>query len=612
MSILPQKCNVTSIFSTGRPYSIDFYQRDFKWKREHIKKLLEDLFYRFNLDYNEELDNNEQTISRYDWYYLNTYVTNVYNGRTFIVDGQQRFTSLTLILIKLYHLTKSYPELSNLSDYISDRIAGKTPTGREYWMGHDNRKLALEDLYLNDNAKHNPASDISIRNMYQNYDTIGQELSEQLEDAHKLQAFSLWFLQQVMMVQIEISETKDVPMVFEVINDRGERLKPYEVLKGKLLGQIAKEEIDTYYPVWQEHVYDIQNISEDYVDDFFRTFFRSKYVETHAEYREFDGDYHKTIYEPKWNRAIKLKRNATEVKRFITNDFNYYADLYVRIMAESQKIDSAYRPYLYYNDINGQDRQVLLILSACTINDEKEKEKVELISRLFDKHFSLLQLTNSYDSNSFTESLIALSGELRNKSVDEIEATYHTQIIKDISEAKGIDIDNPYDWNFFKDAGRLTLGEKFIRYFFTRADHFIAAETGLATADFYNMARNTGPVYGFHIEHILANNDENRNLFNNDDELFRIERNRLGALLLLRGKDNEASRNEPFKNKVKTYAGSLLWNQTLHPDLYHNKKRFIEFNDRYKLGFKTYEVFDQEAINERQIILFQLMKLIWP
>jgi hypothetical protein len=208
--------------------------------------------------------------------------------------------------------------------------------------------------------------------------------------------------------------------------------------------------------------------------------------------------------------------------------------------------------------------------------------------------------------------LIALSGKLRNKSVDEIEAAYHTQIIKDISEAQGIDIDNPYDWNFFKDAGRLTLGEKFIRYFFARVDHFIAAQTGLATADFYNMARNTGPVYGFNIEHILAHNDENRNLFNNDDELFRIERNRLGALLLLRGKDNEASRHEPFKNKVKTYAGSLLWNQTLHPDLYHNKKRFIEFNDGYKLGFKTYEVFDQDAINERQIILLKLMKLIWP
>jgi uncharacterized protein with ParB-like and HNH nuclease domain len=32
-------------------------------------------------------------------------------------------------------------------------------------------------------------------------------------------------------------------MVFEVINDRGVRLKPHEILKGKLLGQIDKSEL---------------------------------------------------------------------------------------------------------------------------------------------------------------------------------------------------------------------------------------------------------------------------------------------------------------------------------------------------------------------------------
>ena len=125
------------------------------------------------------------------------------------------------------------------------------------------------------------------------------------------------------------------------------------------------------------------------------------------------------------------------------------------------------------------------------------------------------------------------------------------------------------------------------------------------------MARNTGPVYGFHIEHILANNDENRTLFGNDDELFRIERNKLGALTLLRSKDNEASNNEPYREKVKTYAASSIWSQTLHLDLYHKKKGFEEFNNRHNFGFQTYEVFDGKAIQERQRILFKLMKLIW-
>lgn len=251
MSISPEKRTITALFSTGKPYYIDFYQRDYKWKKEHIKKLLEDLFYRFNLDYRADLDNTDQTISRYYWYYLNTYVTNVYDGRTFIVDGQQRFTSITLILIKLYHLTKSYLELNSLCEYVIDRIAGKTPTGREYWMGQNNRKDVLEDLFKNDVSGHNTSSisDLSFKNIYQNYVHISQELTDNLPDPHMLEAFCLWFLQRVMLVQIDISETRDVPMVFEVINDRGERLKPYEVLKGKLLGQIGKDEVDTYHSV---------------------------------------------------------------------------------------------------------------------------------------------------------------------------------------------------------------------------------------------------------------------------------------------------------------------------------------------------------------------------
>jgi len=38
----------------------------------------------------------------------------------------------------------------------------------------------------------------------------------------------------VVIINLEVAQT-DVPMVFEVINDRGIRLQPYEILKGKLL-----------------------------------------------------------------------------------------------------------------------------------------------------------------------------------------------------------------------------------------------------------------------------------------------------------------------------------------------------------------------------------------
>ena len=55
---------------------------------------------------------------------------------------------------------------------------------------------------------------------------------------------------------------------------------------------------------------------------------------------------------------------------------------------------------------------------------------------------------------------------------------------------------------------------------------------------FDDLISKTGSVNGFHIEHILADNADNLALFNNNEEDFYRERNRLGGLLLLKGKDN--------------------------------------------------------------------------
>lgn len=612
MSINTKEQNINELFSINKQYFIDFYQRDYQWRKEHVEKLLEDLFYRFSLEYRPDSDVSEEAISKYDWYYLNAYVTNEYNGNTFIVDGQQRLASLTLILIKLYHLSKQW-DLHNLYGFIEAHIAGKTLTGHKFWMGQDNRKDVLEDLLANGRQTRDdlPKTDISIKNLYQNYAVIDKIIDDFLTNGHKLEAFSTYFLYKVMLVRTDIKDTKDVPMVFEVINDRGERLKPYEVLKGKLLGQISKPEVDSYYSIWQENIHNIQGVSEEEVDAFFRFYFRSKYVDTHAEYREFDGEYHKTIYEQKWNAKIQLKQNTTGVKEFITNDLNYYADLYVRILKDSKREDSQISPHLFCNDLNDQDRQFLLIVSACKTNDEKEVDKIQLVSRLFDKHFTLLQLTGSYDSNQFTESLIKLNQNIRNKSCEEIRGIYDEQIIADISVAKGVPVKTALEWNYFRDASNYNLGIRFIRYYFARIEHFIAEHINKTAESYYNLVRNTGWTYGHHVEHILANNEENWKLFDNNEDLFHTERNKLGALLLLKGRDNVSSGKETYSEKLKTYAGTLLWNQTLCPDFYHSNKDFDEFARKFDLHFSTYDVFDSTAILERQRLLFKLTKLIW-
>jgi len=612
MSIQPIKRRIEEIFSVIQPYHIDFYQRDYKWTKEHIDKLLEDLFYRFELEYKENIDSTLENISKYDWYYLSTYVTNIYKGKTFIVDGQQRLASITLILIKLYHLAIRY-ELEDHTELLKKYIRGIGIEGKKFWMGWNNREAVLQDLLENGTGtKESEDDDISVINLYKNYRIIDKMLESNLNTLHKFESFLLYFLTKVLLVEIQIDEVKDVPMVFEVINDRGERLKPYEVLKGKLLGQLDKNEVDEYNDIWDRNIHSLQKINEKEADNFFRFYFRSKFVDTPAEYREFDGDYHKALYLKKWNKKIQLKQNIKKVKFFVKEDLDYYAKLYLKLVQESDKKESVLSEHLLYNNLNDQDRQYLLVLSSCDLNDPQETEKVRVVAKLFDRYYTMLQLTGSYDSNIFTENILNLNKKMRNKSIEDIKKAFNEQLIDDISKAKGVEIRTPFDWDYFRDANR-NLGIRFIRYFFGRIEHFIAKNCKIHCEDYYNLVRNTGSVGGYHIEHIIADNEENRNLFG-DEEFFHSERNRLGALTLLKGKDNLSSGNEVYSKKLKTYSGkaNLVWTQSLRDDFYHSNRDFIDFKNEYKLNFKPHmDKFDKNIVDERQKLLFDIVKIIW-
>jgi hypothetical protein len=99
----------------------------------------------------------------------------------------------------------------------------------------------------------------------------------------------------------------------------------------------------------------------------------------------------------------------------------------------------------------------------------------------------------------------------------------------------------------------------------------------------YNYVSGTGKGNAYHVEHILARNDESRSLFLDengecDESLFEAERNRFGALLLLKGQDNSSSGNERYADKLRTYTGSAPYSaQTLLPDFYKSNSAIKDF-----------------------------------
>ena len=236
MDVQPDNQNIDKLFSNTTFY-IDFYQRQYKWTDEPVKRLLDDILYKFNEEYkiHKELSLPlEQTISKYGWYYLNTYVTNNVDGKLYIVDGQQRLTTLTLILIKLRHMTKHFK--SQLEGWVSSKIVGLSGYRTDFWMNHEAHKVAMQGLYDgHELEKIDVSSGITAENMVKNYRVVSTRLDTELNELHKFESFVFYVMNRLVLIKLNVVQT-DVPMVFEVINDRGVKLKPYEILKGKLLG----------------------------------------------------------------------------------------------------------------------------------------------------------------------------------------------------------------------------------------------------------------------------------------------------------------------------------------------------------------------------------------
>tara|TARA_R110002111_G_scaffold260867_1_gene332920 strand:- start:31666 stop:33540 length:1875 start_codon:yes stop_codon:yes gene_type:complete len=613
MEIQPDKQNLDQTFSTT-VYFIDFYQRDYKWTEEPVRRLLDDVFYQFEETYQKlsDLDPKREHIdSKYPWYYLNTYVTNTVGGRVFVVDGQQRLTTLTLIMLKLLSKAKEFQ--SKTAPWLERKIAGYSGTEHEFWMNHVQHIHVLDGL-MNGVASSEieTSTGITAVNMVRNYELISSELDSRLTTLHKLDTFTHYFLYRLVLINLSV-DTTHVPMVFEVINDRGVRLKPYEILKGKLLGQIDKIELESgnFNELWESSVNQVNAFRDDEIDSFFRYWLKAKFADTRKAGQRFDGEYHREMFKSDLNRLLKLDHNTPEVKSFLKKSFKYYTKLYVKIW-NATKDQSEQCPSVFFNSLNELDTQFMLILSACKVNDPEESEKIRIVSSELDRLFSMLQLQGAYDSNEFATKLFEISSETREQPVAEIPAIFEKHLIAEIQKKRGTEVTQAFNYQLFRPMSVDRLNTRFIRYIFARIEDLLA--NGMKQQmkhELRHLVTSRGAKTGFHVEHILSRNDENLSLFEGDAERFDQERNRLGGILLLKGKDNISSGNELFLEKLKSYSSTLLWNETLREDCYKSNLDFKTFCKTKQLNFRALTRFGPEELEERQKLLFDLCCLIW-
>ena len=72
----------------GRKYSIDYYQREYKWQTKQVAELIEDLSTKFLEHY--EPGHERVAVAEYGHYFLGSIIISDKDSQKFIIDGQQR------------------------------------------------------------------------------------------------------------------------------------------------------------------------------------------------------------------------------------------------------------------------------------------------------------------------------------------------------------------------------------------------------------------------------------------------------------------------------------------------------------------------------------------
>ena len=359
-----------------------------------------------------------------------------------------------------------------LRNCIYGRGSGAFAFTKQFVLDHEKRKrimdLLLKGEIPDDNFKFNNKTEKNL--VYRYKDVLEYLLKkfqpyQEKENLNKIISFITFFLLKVKIVQIVIPENKDTPMVFEVINDRGEHLKPFQILKGKLIGSIPKIEVDDYSEKWDAYL----NRIDGKEDSFFLTYFRSKYLNN--ELKELNElYYHRYIYlDNPVSKTLCFKKtdpnNVHNIKEFITSPLDYYTNLYQKLLQSDNEYIS------YERDIFDLAGQYQIIMAACENNDKEEKRKIESLAKEYDRLYMILRLNNLYDSNDLQDITFKICSQLRGAQIDSYRNIFDNCLKEVISKKlNSTDVNNILDYSRFQGLQYST--STYFYYIFARVEKF--------------------------------------------------------------------------------------------------------------------------------------------
>ena len=581
----------------GVKYSIDYYQREYKWHEKQIRELVDDLSDKFLEEY--QPSHVRSKVADYPHYFLGSIIISKKDSIGYIVDGQQRLTSLTLLLVLLRNLQKEHAEKVNVDELIFSERYGQ----KSFNLHVDERTPAMDALYegLPFDVTDRPES---VQNLVQRYRDLEGYFPEELRDA-ALPYFIDWLLENVHLVEITAYSDDDAYTIFETMNDRGLSLSPTDMLKGYLLANIDEAKRTAANTRWRVRIRELNDAGKEVESDCFKAWLRSQYAikirERKKGARPEDFDRIGTEFH-RWLRdaapCVGLKQ-SDDFFRFIDRDFDFYSRQYLRF------IEAAERPvngleHVLYNAQQGFTLQYMLLLAPLRPDDPDSVviRKADLVAQYLDILLTWrLWNFRTIAYSTMQYAMFVVMRDIRGLAPDALAHKLYEFLAKE---------DETFATN---DRLRMHQQNRYaLHRILARLTDYVEVQSGQPSRylDYVSEGKTR-----YEVEHIWADHPERHTGEFPHPADFAEHRNRIGGLLLLPKSFNASYGDLAYTEKLGHYNAQNLLARSLHAQSFDHNPGFIRFKEESGLPFVAHERFDKADLEARSLLYRQIAERIW-
>ena len=587
-----------------KKYTVDYFQREFKWEERHIEQLVSDLTTSFLNEYRHE--HKRKDIENYNSYYLGPFVVSVKDGQRSIIDGQQRLTSLTLLLIYLNNLQKELDLTEKLESLIFSEKYGEM----SFNIQVDERISCMEALFRSGEYETKDSDDESTLNMAVRYHDIEKAFPEEIKNS-VLPFFIDWLKYNVILVEIIAYSDENAYTIFETMNDRGLNLTPTEMLKGFILSKFEdSKKRQKANELWKNAMQELHAYDKDEDQRYIQAWFRAQYAETirpgkagskNEDFEKIGTRFH-SWFRDNLDKVGISQEDAEGFQSFIYNDFKFYLKAYNHILVAERKLFEQLQHVFYINRwgiANSLSYPLLLAPLKTTDSSEIVNEKMDLVARYIET-FVVRRSVNfrKFASSSIRYTMYTLVKEIRRKDVSDLKAILKRKL--DEMEEPLANVQN------FRLHGQNRV---FVKFLLSRITSYVEQQSGL-NSSFEKYYHNPGGK-AFEVEHIWADKFTNHKDEFEQESDFQDYRNKLGALVLLPRGTNQSYGAKPYNDKLSHYIKENLLVQSLCPLTYQNNPNFLTMKSRLNLPFTAHDEFKKADILARNGLYQAICESIW-